>query len=136
MNVASWNENVRYLEPAGGSPAALFQPLDPNILSASIPTFFVGRNRNGFWLTRDAKGEHGGIFLLKSSALAFARKVSQPLGCATVLSTETFELDVENEGNPLIAYLEPLLRLASRTVRRIVNPLQSEGSAGAMMSPM
>jgi len=120
MNVASWNENVRHLKPACGSSAALFQPLDPNILSASIPTFFVGRNRNGFWLTRDAKGEHGGIFLLKSSALAFARKVSQPLGCATVLPTETFELDVENEGNPLIAYLEPLLQLASRAFRRIV----------------
>jgi len=93
------------------SPAALFQPLDPNILSASIPTFFIGRDHDGFWLARDVKGENGGVFLLKSSALAFARRVSRPFGCATIVSSETFELDVKNQGNPLIDYLKPLVRL-------------------------
>jgi len=92
-------------------PSALFQPLDSNILSASIPTFFIGRDRDGFWLARDVKGENGGIFLLKSSATAFARRVSRPSGCATILSPETFELDLENQGNPLIPYLRPLVRL-------------------------
>ena len=66
---------------------------------------------DGFWLVRDVKGENGGIFLLKSSALAFARRVSRPSGCATVFSSETFELDVENQGNLLIGYLKPLVRL-------------------------
>ena len=90
--------------------AGLFQPLDPDILSASIPTFFIGRDSDGFWLVRDVKGENAGIFLLKSSAMSFARRVSRPLGCATVFSAERFELDVENQGNPLIAYLKPLVR--------------------------
>ena len=86
----------------GAFAAELFQPLDPDILNASIPTFFVGRDRDGFWLIRDVKGENGGIFLLKSSALAFARKLAGPFGCATVLSPERVELDLENQGNPLI----------------------------------
>src|SRR5579871_3836866 len=90
-----------------------FQPLDPGILNASIPTFFIGQDSDGFWLARDVKGENGGIFLLKSSALAYARKVSAPLGCAMVLSPERFELDLENRGNPLIDYLRPLLHFAA-----------------------
>jgi hypothetical protein len=90
-----------------------FEPLDPAVISASIPTFFVGRDRDGFWLVRGAKGETGGIFLLKSSALAFARRASRPLGCATVFPAEPFELDVENQGNPFAGYLKRLLRITT-----------------------
>ena len=53
---------------------ACFQPLDPAIVDASIPTFFVGRNGDGFWIARDANSQTGGLFLFKSSALAFARR--------------------------------------------------------------
>jgi hypothetical protein len=99
---------------------ACFEPLDPGIISASIPAFFVGRDRDGFWLVREAKGESGGIFLLKSSALAFARRASRPLGCATIFPSERFELDVENQGNPLVGYLKPLIRLAMAGRRQAV----------------
>jgi hypothetical protein len=87
-----------------------FQPLDPGVVDASIPTFFVGQSRDGFWLARDANGEIGGAFLFKASALAFARRTSRPHPCATILLSEQFELDVENQGNPLIGWLKPLLR--------------------------
>jgi hypothetical protein len=97
-----------------------FQPLDPAIISASIPVFFVGRNRDGFWLARDAKGERGGIFLFKSSALAFVRRACRQAGCATIFPTERFELDVENQGNRLVDYFKPLLRLAMTGWRRTV----------------
>ncbi len=90
-----------------------FQPLDPTVINASIPTFFVGRNRDGFWLARDASGESAGIFLFKRSAMAFARRVSRPQGCALVFLAERFELDVENQGNLLVGYLKPLLRFVS-----------------------
>ena len=90
-----------------------FQPLDPAVINASIPTFFVGRDRDGFWLALDADGENAGAFLFKSSAIAFARRVSRPRGCAMVFLSERFELDVENHGNLLIGYLKPLLRLMS-----------------------
>ena len=96
--------------PASTQPN-FFQPLDPGIVNASIPTFFVGRNRDGFWIARDARGQHGGMFLFRNSALAFARRAAGSFGCATVFPSERFELDVENQGNPLIGYLKPLLRL-------------------------
>src|SRR5579863_7688452 len=96
----------RFAKSQASSPASAssqptcFQPIDSSVVNASIPTFFVGRNRDGFWVARDAKGEHGGIFLFRNSALAFARRASRPLGCATVFPSERFELDVENQGNP------------------------------------
>ena len=96
-----------------------FQPLDADILNASIPAFFIGRDKDGFWLARDSKGRAGGLFLLESSALAFARRRAWPSGCATVFSSEVLELDVENQGNPLIDHLRPLMRLANRGLRRM-----------------
>jgi hypothetical protein len=102
-----------FSKPQAPDPATsqtCLQPLDPGVLDASIPAFFVGRDSDGFWLARDVKGEIGGIFLLKSSALAFARKVSGRACCATIFPSERFELDVENSGNPLVGYLKPLLR--------------------------
>lgn len=96
-----------------------FQPPDPGVLNASIPAFFIGRDKDGFWLARDAKGKTGGIFLLESSALAFARRHCARSGCATIFPSERFELDLENQGNPLIVYLRPLKRLATRAWLRV-----------------
>jgi hypothetical protein len=96
-----------------------FQPLDLDIVSAAIPAFFIGRNKDGFWVARDTKGEAGGLFLFESSALSFARRNSRPMGCATIYPLEGFELDLKNKGNPLVAHLGPLKRLAMRAWRRI-----------------
>ena len=110
-----------FSKPQASNPApsqTCLQPLDPGVLNASIPAFFVGRDNDGFWLARDVKGEIGGIFLFRSSALAFARKVSGQTCCATIFPSERFELDVENQGNPLIVHLKPLMRLAMAGWRR------------------
>jgi hypothetical protein len=50
--------------------------------------------------------------------LSFARRNSQPGGCATIFLSERFELDLENKGNPLIAQLGLLIRFAMRHRRR------------------
>jgi hypothetical protein len=42
-----------------------------------------------------------------------------PSGCATIFTSERFELDLENQGNPLIVYLRPLTRLAMRSWQRM-----------------
>jgi hypothetical protein len=105
--------------PKASTTVTPFQPLDADILNASIPAFFIGRDKDGFWLARDSKGRAGGLFLLESSALAFARRHAWPSGCATVFSSEVLELDVENQGNPLIDHLRPLMRLANRGLRRM-----------------
>jgi hypothetical protein len=93
---------------------AQFQPLDPGIVSETIPAFFIGRNKEGFWVARDAGGRIGGIFLLESSAVSFARKNSRPGGCVTIFPSERIELDLENNGNPFTPQLVWLKRLAMR----------------------
>lgn len=111
--------------PAGlpaATPATItaqFGPLDPGIVNEAIPAFFIGRNNEGFWVARDVNGRIGGIFLLESSALAFAKRNSQPAGCATIFPSERFELDLKNNGNPLIGHLGWLMRLTSRPRRRM-----------------
>lgn len=97
-----------------------FQPLDPGVVNAAIPAFFIGRNKEGFWLARDARGKLGGMFLFESSALSFARRNSGLSGCATIFPSERFELDVENQGNPLIVCLAPLMLLAMRGLHRMI----------------
>ena len=110
--------------PAGAPPDEVpgsttpFRPLDASIVSDAIPAFFIGRNSDGFWVTRDAKGRNGGIFLFKASAVSFARALSGRAGCATIFPSERFELDLKNSGNPLIPFLQPLIGLALRLRQR------------------
>jgi hypothetical protein len=107
--------------PADGraTVAAHFRPLDLDIVNDTIPAFFIGRNKDGFWVARDAKGKSGGIFLTENSALAFARNNSEPAGCVTIFPSERFELDLENKGNPLVPWIAPFARLAMRARRRM-----------------
>jgi hypothetical protein len=104
-------------EPA--TVTAQFQPLDPGILNEAIPAFFIGRNKEGFWVARDARGRIGGIFLLENSAVSFARRNSLPAGCATIYPSGRVELDLENKGNPFAVHLGSMLRLTKRPRRRI-----------------
>jgi hypothetical protein len=98
---------------------AQFRPLDPGIVNETIPAFFIGRNMEGFWVARDVNGQVGGIFLLESSALSFARENSLAAGCATIHLTERFELDLENKGNPLVVWLGPWMRFTTHLRQRM-----------------
>jgi hypothetical protein len=109
-------ERLRHPLPATMGQPTKFQPLDPDIVSASIPAFFIGRNRAGFWVAREANGRMGGIFLFKSSAVRFAHVQSAPAKCALIFPSETFELDIENRGNPLITQVA---RWTDRARRRL-----------------
>jgi hypothetical protein len=91
---------------------------DPRILCEAIPLFFIGQNRDGFWVARDADGRVGGIFLRKQSALKFADKNAPPVGCAKMVLSGRFELDIENKGNPLVARLGAAKRVLTRLAQR------------------
>jgi hypothetical protein len=105
--------------PAGefSSAGSQFQALDPDIVSETIPAFYVGSNKEGFWVARDAKGDIGGIFLFQRPALSFAKTHSRPTGCATIFPFEPFELALGNDGNKLAAQLVVLKRFARRMLR-------------------
>jgi hypothetical protein len=91
---------------------------DPRILSEAIPLFFIGRNKDGFWVARDADGPRGGIFLRKQSTVRFANRSTPPVGCAIMFLSKRFELDVENEGNPLVAQFTAARRLVLQLAQR------------------
>jgi hypothetical protein len=87
---------------------------DQTVLSDSIPLFFVGRNRSGFWVARESQGRCGGLFLFKDSAVRFARKKSSPRGCATMLVERTIELNVPNQGNRLVEPIGTIIDVVRR----------------------
>jgi hypothetical protein len=99
-------------------PAAELRPLDPDVISTAIPAFFIGRNEAGLWVAREAHGRIGGLFLFKSSAVDFANRQSAPARCALVFPAETFELDLENRGNPLIVLAAQTRRQLARLAAR------------------
>ena len=96
------------------SPDPTFAPLDSNVVSGSIPAFFIGRNADGFWVARERNGAIGGIFLLKRSALSFAHEHSGEAGCAKIFPANRFELDVRNDGNRFADLIAPLMRRVAR----------------------
>ena len=98
-------------------PQPELRPLDDDIISATIPAFFIGRNKGGLWVARESSGQIGGIFLLKNSALAFARAKSAPRQCAFIFPSGRFELDLENEGNPLARHFASSLRIGREIAR-------------------
>jgi hypothetical protein len=118
--IGQHGERAGILAAAGSATVtAPFQPLDPGIVNEAIPAFFIGRNKEGFWVARDVNGQIGGIFVLQNSALSFARRHSEPNGCATIYPSERFELDLENRGNRLAARFGSWMRLAIRLWRRV-----------------
>ena len=87
---------------------------DDRVLNASIPLFYLARDKHGFWLAREADGRSGGIFLCKRSAVRFAGKMNKSAGYATRVLDEPHELDVENQGSRIIARLAAGLDAAAR----------------------
>jgi hypothetical protein len=92
----------------------------PDVLSRAIPVVFIGRNRDGFWVARDADGKFGGLFWRKGSALHFAKTNAGPAGCAALFPRERFELDLENRGNPLVAGLGAAKLFLGRHLHRLL----------------
>jgi hypothetical protein len=82
--------------------------------------FYIGQNGNGFWVAREAEGRSGGLFLRKQSAQRFARKKSEPAGCAMMFLSEPFELDIENRGSRIVVVLAAALNFAKRGAPTLV----------------
>jgi len=66
---------------------------DASVISEAIPLFYIGRNKNGLWVAREAEGRIGGMFLTRRAAVRFANESCKPAGCATMFVTQPLELD-------------------------------------------
>jgi hypothetical protein len=89
-------------------------------LNETIPLFYIGQNRDGFWVARDADGRSGAIFFFKASAVRFARAKTAPGGCALMFLNAPFELDRNNEGSQVVAILTAAIGVARRRVPTFV----------------
>jgi hypothetical protein len=96
---------------------------ESDVVSESIPLFFIARNRVGLCVVREAEGRIGGIFLFKRSAVGFAEMNSAPRGCATMLLAERLELDLENRGNRLIGWIGATLKVVARYIPEYPPPI-------------
>jgi hypothetical protein len=112
----------RRLEAASATVTQLPRRPDPSALSEAIPLFYIGRNKNGLWVVREAAGDSGGLFLFKQSAARFARRQSEPGGCAMMFLAERFDLDVENKGGRVAG----VLATAYKFVARFIGPVIAE----------
>ena len=101
-----------------------FQRPGPDVVSEAIAVVFIGRNRDGFWVARDADGKFGGLFWRKGSALHFAKTNAGPAGCAALFPKDRFELDLENHGNPLVAGLGAAKLFLGRQLHRLLLALR------------
>lgn len=86
---------------------------DATVISDAIPVHYIARNKNALWLAREASGSTGGLFFLKRSAVGFAHRKSER-SCATMLLSESFELDLPNEGGRLAALFNSAMDAAAR----------------------
>ncbi len=87
---------------------------DLSVLSETIPLFYIARNKHGFWVAREAEGRCGGVFLLRRSAVRFARQQSGSAGCAMMFLNEQLELDIDNEGDRLVEPIAAVIDVATR----------------------
>jgi hypothetical protein len=97
-----------------------FRRPGPDVLNATIPVVFIGRNRDGLWVARDAEGKFGGLFWRKEAAIRFARRNAASTGCATVFPQARFELDIQNTVNPLIACAGSARRFLTRQMHKLI----------------
>jgi hypothetical protein len=89
-------------------------------LNETIPFFYIGQNRNCFWVARDANGRSGGVFFFKASAIRFARTKTAPAGCALMFLNAPFELDCDNEGSQAVEILTAAIAVARRRLPTLV----------------
>jgi hypothetical protein len=87
---------------------------DLTVLSETIPLFYIARNSRGFWVARDSERGCGGVFVLRRSAVRFARNKTAPAGCAMMFLNEPLELDIENQGSRLVAPINDAIDTAWR----------------------
>ena len=87
---------------------------DSDTLSEAIPLSFIGRNKDGFWVARDADTRIGGLFLSRWGALRFARRRPGRTRSATMFVSQGLELEGANYGNPFVSRLAPMRRIVAR----------------------
>jgi hypothetical protein len=91
---------------------------DINILNETIPLFYIGQNRKGLWVVREAEGRSGGLFIFRRSAVRFAHEQSEASGCGLMFLNKPLELDIDNRGSDFVEPLAAAMDAAKRRTPR------------------
>lgn len=92
---------------------------DLTVLNETIPLFYIGQNKKGFWVVREAEGRSGGLFLFRRTAVRFAREQSEATGCGLMFLNKPLELDIENRGSDIAEPLAATMDVAKRRAPRL-----------------
>ena len=111
----------RWPQAASAAATQLPRRPDASALSEAIPLFYIGRNKYGVWVARAAEAPSGGLFLFKQSAARFARRQSEPHGCAMMFLAEPFELDVVNQGSRVAGLFAAASKVMARRAPFLAN---------------
>jgi len=130
-------------QPRGRAETRLPQRPDASVISEAIPLFYIGRNKSGLWVAREAEGRIGGMFLTRRAAVRFANESCEPAGCATMFVTQPLELGFARSDNaaeprdgaaaakdapPLSAVLAAVVATVGRLFGKLSRGLASERS--------
>jgi hypothetical protein len=88
---------------------------DASDLNAAIPLFYIGQNRKGAWVVREAEGRSGGLFLFKQWAVRFTRRQGESTGCAIMFLAEPLELDIDNHAGRDADSISPINNVERKT---------------------
>jgi len=92
---------------------------DLTVLNETIPLFYIGQNKKGLWVVREAEGRSGGLFLFRRTAVRFAREQSEATGCGLMFLNKPLELDIENCGSDIAEPLAATMDVAKRRAPRL-----------------
>jgi hypothetical protein len=92
---------------------------DLSVLNETIPLFYIGQNKKGLWVVREAEGRSGGLFLLRRTAVRFAREQGEAAGCGLMFLNKPLELDIENRGSDIVEPLAAAMDAAKRRTPRL-----------------
>jgi len=93
---------------------------DLTVLNETIPLFYIGQNKKGLWVAREAEGRSGGLFLFRRTAVRFAREQSEATGCGLMFLNKPLELDIKNRGSDIVEPLAAAMDAAKRRAPRLV----------------
>jgi hypothetical protein len=92
MGAMTYGERLVSAAPLRQPVSASFQRPKPEVLNETIRVVFIGRNRDGFRVVRDAEAKFGGLFWRKQGCARFrqikrrARRIRRRVSASTLRS--------------------------------------------------
>ena len=121
IKIMHQKEQVRKQPETAAAPTTVapFRPLDPDAVNETIRRSSSAATSRASGSRATSTDESAASSCSKAPQCRLRERTAGAAGCATVHLSESFELDLENRGNPLFVQLASLIRLARRPRQRL-----------------